>query len=100
MVLVTGHNVACRTVVPSDQLTPPLWVVREGGPTRSTVNAAVNGELVPLAFPDAEAARAAASWLTRTRATRLGAIALNRPRGPIFSNYRVDAGSHDTDCAS
>lgn len=98
--LVTGHNVACRTVVPSDQLTPPLWIVREGGPTRSTVNADVNGELVPLAFLDAEAARAAASWLTRTRATRLGAIPLNRPRGPIFSNYRVDAGSYDTDCAS
>jgi len=92
--LVTGHKVVCRVVVPSDQLTPPLWVVREGGPTRSTVNVEINGEPVPLAFLDSEVAKAAAAWLTRSRATRLGTIPLNRPRGPIFSNYRVAAGSY------
>ena len=98
--LVTGHNVVCRTVVQPDQLTPPLWIVREGGPTRSTVNADVSGELVPLAFLDAEAARSAASWLTSTGAKRLGAIPLNKARGPIFSSYRVGSGSYATDCAS
>ena len=74
-------------IVSADEVQPPLWEIRGGRiPVEGTTP---NREILPLAFPDYEAARDMAMWMMATRAGRIGKSGLILTLGgePMPSPY-------------
>lgn len=83
--LVRGHSTKCQVVLPAEALLPSLWAVYAGR-QGTTVNVVIDGTETTLAFPDSQAAAAAARWIEQSRPSRIGNLPLKYAGSTVFGS--------------